>query len=81
MDNKFQGKRAELGVYDDWMHGDDCVECVVPQKSNNYCFPATNIVCGYIEGDHEIKIDTTLSQDSLQRIIDNLIKQLEKVND
>lgn len=111
--NKFQGKRAELGVYDDacgftpeeqetyhnmlvnrsfdtglnilsdkfWIDCDDGVEFVVPPKSNSYCFPATNIVCGYIEGSHEIKIDATPSQDSLQEIIDNIIKQCEKAND
>ena len=28
--NKFQGKRAELGIYDDaWIHGDDAVEYIV----------------------------------------------------
>lgn len=32
MDNNFQGKRSELGVYDDWMHGDDAVEFVMSTK-------------------------------------------------
>lgn len=30
-DDKFQGKRAELGMYDDfWTYGDDGVEFIVP---------------------------------------------------
>lgn len=31
MNNKFQGKRSELGIYDDaWIEGDDAVEFIVP---------------------------------------------------
>lgn len=30
MKYKFQGKRAELGVYDDWTMSDDSVEFIVP---------------------------------------------------
>ena len=30
IDYKFQGKRSEIGVYDDWMHGEDSEEFIVP---------------------------------------------------
>lgn len=107
MNNKFQGKRAALAVYDDacnwtneekktysdmlarngfstginifdgdlWVHGDDSVEYIVPSSmSNAYCFPATNIVSGYIPGDTiEIKIDNNLSKDQLKIIEDHII--------
>ena len=112
MHNKFQGKRAELGVYDDaacftpeeretyhnmlvnhsfdtglnifndglWIDGDDAVEMVVPpHKPNNYCFPADIIVGGYLNGTYEINLEP--SNESLQDIVDNIIKELNKSND
>jgi hypothetical protein len=111
MNNKFQGKRAELCVYDDatgftpeeretyhsmlvnhsfdsglnmlddrfWIEGDDAVEMAVPSHQlNNYCFPANIVVGGYIEGTHEINFEP--SKESLQSIIDNIIKGLDKAN-
>lgn len=67
-----------INIFDDglWVHGDDSVEYIVPPlTSKAYCFPATNIVSGYIPGDtFEIKIDSNLSKDQLKIIEEQIIE-------
>lgn len=66
MGNKFQGKRAELGIYDDaWIHGDDGVEFIVPS-------PKTLHDKATAERHKEIsdKIDRILEQLPLDELIE-----------
>ena len=81
--NKFKrGSRAELGVYDDWMHGDDSVECVVssPEIMNDK-FTAWRHSKILDELNDKYIINFEYKQTSLEDIIDNIIKELDKAND
>lgn len=83
-ESKFQGKRAELGVYDDWICGDDGVECIVPSpkimhdkftaERHSKVLEELNLMHGTYTINFEPK------QASLEDIIDNIIKELDKVN-
>ena len=82
---KFKGKRAELGVYDDaWIRGDDCIECIVPSpKIMHDKFTAerhSKILeeLNLMHGTYTINFEPT--QASLQDVIDNIIKELDKAN-
>lgn len=85
MKNNFRGKRAELGVYDDaWIHGDDCVECVVPSpKIMHDKFTAeqhSKILDELNAMQGEYVINFEYKQVSLEEIIRNIIEEYDKAN-
>lgn len=85
MDKKFVGKRVEVGVYDD--------ACgFTPEERETYHNMLVNrsfdTGCNFFEGGFwmegedsaEFVVNAELSNESMQKIIDNLIKELDKAN-
>lgn len=79
--NKFQGKRAEIGVYDDWIHGDDGVEFIVSSPKILHDKITAEQHSKILEKLDSFTINIEYKQASMQEIIDKIIKQLEKAND
>lgn len=79
-DSKFQGKRAELGVYDDWMHGDDGVEFVAPSPNIMHDKFTAERHSEILKELDSFTINLEYKPASLKDIIDNIIKELDKTN-
>ena len=81
MDNKFQGKRAEIGVYDDaWIRGDDGCEFIVPPPKVMHDKFTAERHSKILEELDQFTINLEYKPASIEDIIDNIIKELDKVN-
>ena len=80
-DNKFQGKRAAPGVYDDWMHGDDGVEFVVPSPKIMHDKFTAERHSKVLEELDQFTINLEYKPASIEEIINDIIKKWDEAND
>lgn len=80
-ESKFQGKRAEIGVYDDWMHGDDSVEFVVASPKIMHDKFTSERHAKILEELDKFTINIEYKPASIEEIINNIIKKWNEVND
>jgi len=81
MDNKFQGKRAEIGVYDDWICGDDGVEFIVPPSKVMHDKFTAERHSKVLEELDQFTINLEYKPASIEEIINEIIKKWDEIND